>query len=163
MRTKPHRETSPTLSEERRLNLRHAQRLRDKLHRGILPGSIPEHSSVRFGTGVPCCACDEPINPDEPALEYEVVPGKGPRLSLHCLCVAVWETVIEEINRDVDEVANDAKRSLAWTNYEMTRPDSQKGAATGLGSQRDDGAPAVTGTRARTRHAVAKSFGLITP
>ena len=36
----------------------------------------------------------------------EVVPGKEPRPRLHCLCVPVWETVIEEINRDVDETAN---------------------------------------------------------
>ena len=106
MRTEPHRETSPTPSDERRLNLRYAQRVRDKLHRRILPRSIPEHSSVRFGAGVPCSACDEPINPHEPALEYEVMPGEGPRLRLHCLCVAVWETIIEEITRDIDEAPN---------------------------------------------------------
>src|SRR5262245_2177752 len=67
--------------------------------------SIPEPSTVRFGTGLPCHACDEPINPHEPGLEYEVVPGKGPRLRVHCLCVAIWGTA-EEMSWHVGQLPN---------------------------------------------------------
>ena len=74
--------------------------------RGALPDSIPEHSSVRFGTGLPCHACDESISPHEPRLECEVVPGKGPRLRVHCLCVVIWGTVIEEMSGHVSQLPN---------------------------------------------------------
>ncbi len=65
-----------------------ADKIRDKLGRGVLPRNRPEKICGSYGRRLPCDGCDEPILPAQVQYEFEV----GERtIRLHLGCMGLWE------------------------------------------------------------------------
>jgi hypothetical protein len=70
--------------------------IREKIRRQIIErhdaGRLPTHPSnhmfAGYGTGLPCAACDELIQPDEVEYEFDTDHGAFP---LHLGCAGLWQ------------------------------------------------------------------------
>jgi hypothetical protein len=66
-----------------------AERIRAKLEMGLLPVQDSEKTYGRFGTGLPCHGCDDPIGRSQ--VEFEKVFSGGSAFRFHIGCAGLYE------------------------------------------------------------------------
>jgi hypothetical protein len=71
-----------------------ADKIREKLSEGLLPGKTPAHAWCGYGTGKPCNGCNEPILSTE--VEHELDFNGAWTVRFHAACEAIWRSLIAQ-------------------------------------------------------------------
>jgi hypothetical protein len=71
-----------------------ADKIREKLSEGLLPGKAPVHSWCGYGSRKPCDGCNEPILSTE--VEHELDFHGARTMRFHAACEAIGRSLIAQ-------------------------------------------------------------------
>jgi hypothetical protein len=74
-----------------------ADKIREKLSEGLLPGKAPAHSWCGYGSRKPCNGCNEPILSTE--VEHELDFNGARTVRFHAACEAIWRSLVAQERR----------------------------------------------------------------
>jgi hypothetical protein len=69
-----------------------ADRVRDKIAKGLLPRDRPDKIGTGHGAGEPCAACEEPIQAAQ--IEYRVGANTQITHRFHLRCYGLWSAEV---------------------------------------------------------------------